>query len=156
MAWPPGFSAAGARAFGQRGLTFLEGEPLGEDRHVFGDDTLANRFRKFGLASVLSLTPELIGAVEHRAHLCRPRLLLDLFDGLEFAQVMRPAEGVSVHPTHMGVVGFPVIVNDRPAGQEGWNSTALGVDAVMREGGIADRVQRVSDLLCNWDLVHAS
>ena len=28
----------------------------------------------------------------------------------------------------MSVVGFPVIMNDRPAGQEGWNSTAPGVD----------------------------
>ena len=34
----------------------------------------------------------------------RARLLLDLFDGLEFAQVMRPAEGVGVHPAHMGIV----------------------------------------------------
>ena len=141
MAWPSGFSAAGAGAFGQRGLTFVEGEPPGEDRHVSGDDTLANRFREFGLALILSLTPELIGAVEYRAHLCRPRLLLDLFDCLEFAQVMRPAEGVGVHLTHMGVIGFPVIMNDRPTGQESGNSAALGVDAVMREGGIADRVQ---------------
>ena len=56
---------------------------------------------------------------------------------------MRPAEGVGVYSVHMGVVGFPVIMNDRPAGQKGWNSTALGVDAVMCEGGIADRVQSV-------------
>ena len=34
-------------------------------------------------------------------------------------------------------------MNDRPAVQEGWNSTALGADAVVREGGIADRVQPV-------------
>ena len=141
--WPPGFSAAGAGAFGQRWLAFVEGEPLGEDRHVSGDDTPANRFREFGLALILSRAPELIGAMKHRAHLRRPRLFFDLFDGLEFAQVMRPAEGVGVHSTHMGVVGFPVIMNDRPAGQEGWNSTALGADAVMGEGGIADRVQPV-------------
>ena len=143
VAWPPGFSAAGAGAFDQRGLAFVKGEPLGEDRHVSGDDILANRFREFGLASILSLTPELIGAVEYCAHLCCLRLLLDLFDGLEFAQVMRSAEGVGVHPTHMGVIGFPVVMNDRPAGQKGWNSTALGVDAVMREGAIAYRVQPV-------------
>jgi hypothetical protein len=34
-------------------------------------------------------------------------------------------------------------MNDHPAGQKGWNSTAFGTDAVMREGGIADRVQPV-------------
>lgn len=33
VAWPPDFSAAGAGAFGQRGLAFVEGGPLGEDRH---------------------------------------------------------------------------------------------------------------------------
>ncbi len=143
VAWPPGFSAAGAGAFGQRGLAFVEGEPLGEDRHVSGDYTLANQFREFGLALILSRASELIGAMKHCAHLRRPRLFFDLFDGLEFAQVMRPAEGVGVHSAHMGVVGFPVIMNDRPAGQEGWNSTAFGADAVMGEGGIADRVQPV-------------
>ena len=120
MAWPPGFSATGAGAFGQWGLTVVECEPLGEDCHVFGDDPQANGFRKFGLALVLSRAPEMIGPVEQRAHLRRPRLFFDLFDGLEFAQVMRPAQGVGVHPTHMSVVGFPVIMNDRPAGQEGW------------------------------------
>ena len=100
---------------------------------------LAHQFREFGLALILSRAPELIGAMKQRTHLRCPGLFFDLFDGLEFAQVMRPAKGVSVHCAHMGVVGFPVIMNDRPAGQEGWNSTALGVDAVMREGGIADR-----------------
>ena len=71
-----------------------------------------------------------ISPIEQRAHLRRPRLFFDFFDGLELAQVMRSAEGVGVHSVHMGVVGFPVIMNDRPAGQKGWNSTALGVDAV--------------------------
>ena len=63
----------------------MEGEALGEDRHVFGDDTLVNRRGEFGLASPLSRVLELIGAVEQHAHRARPRLLFDLFDGLEFA-----------------------------------------------------------------------
>ena len=46
---------------------------------------------------------------------------------------------MGAHLNHMGVVGFPVITNDRPAGQESWNGTAGGADEVMREGGIADR-----------------
>ena len=52
--------------------------------------------------------------------------------------MMRPTQGMSIHPTHMGVIGFPVVMNNCPAGQEGWNSTALGADAIMREGEIAD------------------
>ena len=54
VAWPLGFSTAGAGAFGQRGLAFVEGKPLVEDLHVFGNDILANRFGEFGLALVLS------------------------------------------------------------------------------------------------------
>ena len=44
--------------------------------------------------------------------------------------MMRPTQGMSIHPTHMGVIGFPVVMNNCPAGQEGWNSTPLGADAV--------------------------
>jgi hypothetical protein len=50
-----------------------------------------------------------------RAHRLAPRLLLDFFDGLEFAQVMGAAQGMGVQPAHIGVGGFPVIMNDRPA-----------------------------------------
>ena len=85
VAWPLGFPASRARASSQRGLSLMEGEALGEDRHVFGDDTLVNRRGEFGLASPLSRVLELIGAVEQHAHRARPRLLFDLFDGLEFA-----------------------------------------------------------------------
>ena len=143
MAWPSGFSTSGAGFSDQRWLTFVEVEALGEDRHVCSDDIPVNRRREFGVASPLRRTLELIGAVEQRAQLCRPWLLFDLCDGLQFAQVMRPAEGVCIHPTHMGVIGFPVIMNDRSAAQEGWNSPALGADAIMGEGSITDRVQPV-------------
>ena len=85
VAWPFGFSASRARASRQRGLSLMEGEALGEDCHVFGDDALINRRRKFGLTSALSSALELIGAGEQRAHCTRPRLLFDLFDSLEFA-----------------------------------------------------------------------
>jgi hypothetical protein len=125
----PGFSTSGVEAIGQRRLTFVEGEPL-------GDDALVNRLRQFGLASVLSFALEAIGSVEQRAHRLGSRLLLDLFDGLEFAQVMGAAQGMGVHYAHMGVVGFPVIMNDRSAVQEGWNITALGAEAIMREGEV--------------------
>jgi hypothetical protein len=47
--------------------------------------------------------------------------------------MMRPPQDMSIHPNHMGVIGLPVAMNNCPAGQEGWNSTALGADAVMRE-----------------------
>ena len=85
VAWPLGFSSSGAEAVGQRRLMFVEGEPRGDDGPVFGDDTLTNRLREFGLASVLSLVLEAIGGVEQHAHRRGPRLFLDLFDGLEFA-----------------------------------------------------------------------
>ena len=85
MAWPLGFSTSGAGFLGQRRLTFVEGKPLGEGRHVSGKYTLVNRRGKFDLASALSSTLELIGAVEQQAHRTRPRLLFDLFDTLEFA-----------------------------------------------------------------------
>jgi hypothetical protein len=53
----------------------------------------------------------------------------------------------------MGVVGFPVIMNDRPAGQEGWNGTdtrrnqdaSIARRAVV--GGLGDNR--------NWLLVRA-
>ncbi len=58
--------------------------------------------------------------------------------------MMRPAQGVSIHPTHMGVIGFPVVMNNCPAVQEGWNSTALGADAVMRPLVSVSRIIRPS------------
>jgi hypothetical protein len=70
----------------------LEGGGTLRHRRADGAEVAQGRQRP-----VLSLAPEPIGAVEHRTHLCRPRLLLNLFDGLEFAQVMRPAEGVGVY-----------------------------------------------------------
>ena len=39
----------------------MEGEALGEDRHVFGEDGMVIRRWEFGLASPLSRTLELIG-----------------------------------------------------------------------------------------------
>jgi hypothetical protein len=53
MAWPPGFSTSGAGFLGQRRLTFVVVEALGEDRHVFGEDAVVNRRGEFGLASHL-------------------------------------------------------------------------------------------------------
>ena len=85
VAWPLGFSASRARASSQWVLSLMEGEALGEDRHVFGEDAVVNRRGEFGLASPLSRALELIGAVEQHAHRARPRLLFDLFDSLELA-----------------------------------------------------------------------
>ena len=68
VAWPLGFSASRARASSQWVLSLMEGEALGEDRHVFGEDGVVNRRGEFGLASPLSRALELIGAVEqHRS-----------------------------------------------------------------------------------------
>ena len=49
MTWPSGFSTSGAGFLDQWWLTFVEGEALGEDRHAFGENILANRSRQFGL-----------------------------------------------------------------------------------------------------------
>ena len=56
---------------------------------------------------------------------------------------MRPAEGVGVHSVHMGVSRVSSDHERSSRRSKGWNSTAFGTDAVMREGGIADRVQPV-------------
>lgn len=42
----------------------MEGETLGENRHVFGNDVLANRFREFGLTLGQGHATELIGTIE--------------------------------------------------------------------------------------------
>ena len=63
----------------------MEGEALGENRHVFGEDGVVNRRWEFGLASPLSRTLELIGAVKQRTHRARPRLLFELFGSLGLA-----------------------------------------------------------------------
>ena len=50
----PGRLAFRPRAPGHLGqwvLSLMEGEALGEDRHVFGEDALINRRGEFGLAS---------------------------------------------------------------------------------------------------------
>ena len=83
VAWPLGFSASRARASSQWVLSLMEGEALGEDRHVFGEDDVMNRRWEFGLASPLSRALELIGAVEQYAHRAHLLLLFDLFDSLE-------------------------------------------------------------------------
>ncbi len=122
---------------------FMEVCALGKDCHVLGEYILMNGCREFGVASPLRGTLQLIGVGEQRAQLCRPWLFFDLGDGPRFAQVMCPTEGVCVHPLHMGVIRFPVIMDDRPTVQEGWNSTAPGIDPVVGECAITDRMQPV-------------
>jgi hypothetical protein len=84
VAWPLGFSASRARASSQWVLSLMEGEALGDDRLLFGEDAVVSRRGEFGLASPLSRALELIGAVEQHAHRARPRLIFNIFDSLEF------------------------------------------------------------------------
>ena len=56
--------------------------------------------------------------------------------------MMRPTQGMSIHPTHMGVIGFPVVMNNCMAKIE-------PIMAVYPKIGFLEFVEMTSDVIPN-------
>ena len=124
---PPPLIAA--RTSGSLGL--MEGQPFGENGVVTAletfDEPRLQRNAPFS-RSVRDVT----GAAQQPLHLARPLFFLDFDESLQFAQVMRIAQGVQ-HAFHR-VIGLPVIVND-DADNIRQETAALGADAIEGQQG---------------------
>ena len=107
----------------------MEGRALGNDRVVVSSEQVDEG----GFQRPVPLAGEgggVAGAAQQALHPARPVLLLDLDQGLEFAQVVGVAQGMP-HALQ-GVVGLPVIVDD-DAGDAVEQAAAPGRDTVEDE-----------------------
>src|ERR1035437_1156989 len=115
----------------ERRLRLVEGEALGED----GVITALEAFEHAGLerdAAVARAVGHPRGAAQQPLHLACPVFLLDVDQGLEFAQVMGIAESME-HSRHR-IVGLPVVVHDR-ADDIRQQAAAPGADAIEGQRG---------------------
>jgi len=91
----------------ERRLGLVEGQPFGQD----GVITALHPCDQAGLQRAAALACEVGGvttAAQQLLHLARPVFLLDVDQGLEFAQVMGVAQGMT-HVRHR-VIGLPVVM----------------------------------------------
>ncbi len=128
MAHPSRRPAAPA-GFCQRRLRVVERQTSPEDRVV----ALFDQREQHGLQRHLPLTrgvTRVAGAVQQALHPACPVFLLDLYQCLQFARMLRVAQ--CVESTGQGVVWSPVVMRDN-AGDVGQLAVAPRRDAVERE-----------------------
>ena len=106
-------AGAHARSSRERRLSLVEREPFGKDGVVAALQSRdqAGPQRVEGNTALARQVRQVTGAAQQALHAARPVFLLDVDEGLKFAQVMSVTQGVQ-HARH-GVVGLPVVMHDR-------------------------------------------